>query len=250
MTTVAVLADPPVEGFVLDELSEGPLDETEAAELYLATFSDVCRAVEASGADLLVNYRPPEQVPDGVDPEAAVREPLSEVLESPGDARYEVQVGSSFAARVGNTVTHLLEQEGVKTVAPVEPTSGLLTRQQIDSAAMKLRSHDVVLGPSSNGRVYYAGFGAAIDFEEAYQTPAIETLVERATDAGLDVDFLPSTPVIETPDDLLSAVPLLRARRRAGRVVPPRTSGVIEGLGLRVEDGADGPTLVRQTDSS
>lgn len=250
MTTVAVLADPPVEGFVLDELAAGPLDETEAAELYLAMLSDVCRAVEASGADLLVNYRQSEDVPEGVDPEAAIRDALAEVLESPGDVRYEVQVGSSFSARVGNTVTHLLEREGVKTVAPVEPTSGLLTRQQIDSAAMKLRSHDVVLGPSGDGRVYYAGFGEVVDFEDAYQTPAVETLVERASDAGLDVDFLPSTPVVETPADLLSAVPLLRARRRAGRVVPPRTSGVVEGLGLRVEDGPDGPTLARETDSS
>src|SRR6056297_3465882 len=101
MTTVAVLADPPVEGFVLPELAGGPLDETEATALYTAMLSDVCRAVEASGAELLVNYRPPEQVPDGVDPEAAVREPLETVLDAPGDARYEVQVGSTVSARVG-----------------------------------------------------------------------------------------------------------------------------------------------------
>lgn len=239
MTTVAVLADPPVEGVVLPELAGGLLDESEATALYTAMLIDVCRAVEASGAELLVNYRPAEQVPDGVDPEAAVRTPLDEALDAPGDARYEVQVGSTLSARVGNTVTHLLEREGVKTAAAVTPTGGLLTRQLIDSAAMKLRSSGVVLGPATDGRVYYAGFAAPVDFEDAYEAPAVGTLTDRAMDADLGVDFLPTTPVVETPGDLRTVVPLLRARRRAERVVPPRTTTLIEGLGLRVDESSE-----------
>jgi protein tyrosine phosphatase (PTP) superfamily phosphohydrolase (DUF442 family) len=234
MTTVAVMADPPVEGFVLPEMADGPLDSTEATALYTAMLADVCRAVEASGAELLVNYRPDEQVPDGVDPEAAVREPLDEALDAPGDARYEVQVGSSKAARVGNTVTHLLEREEVKTAAAVDPTASLLSRQLIDSAAMKLRSSGVVLGPATEGRVYYAGFADAVDFEDAYETPAVETLTDRGKDAGLAVDFLPTTPTLETPADLETVVPLLRARHRGERVVPPRTTTLINEFGLHV----------------
>jgi len=243
MTTVAVLADPPVEGFVLPELSNGPLDESEATALYTAMLTDVCRAVEASGAELLVNYRDAEQVPDGVDPESAVREPLDAALDAPDQARYEVQVGSSLSARVGNTVTHLLEREGVKTAAAVEPTAGLLTRQLVDSAAMKLRSSGVVLGPSTDGRVYYGGFAEAVDFEAAYTTPAVQTLTDRAMDADLGVDFLPTTPIVQTPADLRTVVPLLRARHRAERVVPPRTTTLINEFGLRVT--ADGE-LVRE----
>jgi len=246
MTTVAVLADPPVEGFVLPELAAGPLDETEAATLYTGMLADVCRAVEASGAELLVNYRPAEQVPGDVDSESTLRDLLDDTLNEPGSTRYEVQVGSSFSARVGNTVTHLLDREGVKTVAAVEPTAGLLTRQQIDSAAMKLRSSEVVLGPASDGRAYYTGFAEPIDFEDVYATPTIETVVDRATDAGLNVDFLPTVPVVETPADLRTVVPLLRARYRADRVVPPRTTALIEELGLRVQDGGDGPELRRE----
>jgi 2-phospho-L-lactate guanylyltransferase (CobY/MobA/RfbA family) len=244
MTTVAVMADPPVEGVVLPELAD-PLSAAERTGLYSAMLADVCRAVEASGAELLVNYRPGEQVPEGVDPEAAVREVLGESLEAPGDARYEVQVGSTHSARVGNTVTHLLEREGVKTAAAVEPTAAMLTRQLIDSAAMKLRSAGVVLGPSTEGRVYYAGFADPVDFEDAYETPAVETLTDRGVDADLNVDFLPSTPVVETPADLRTVVPLLRARHRGERVVPPRTTALIEEFGLRVETGTDGPELVR-----
>lgn len=246
MTTVAVLADPPVEGHVLPELAGGLLDEAEATALYTAMLGDVCRAVEASGAELLVNYRPADQVPDNVDPEAAVRDVLDEVLESPGAARYEVQVGSTFAARVGNTVTHLLEREGVKTAAAVTPTAGLLTRQQIDSAAMKLRSSQVVLGPATEGRVYYAGFAEPVDFEAAYETPTVETLTDRASDAGHRVDFLPTTPVVETRADLRTVVPLLRSRHRSERVVPPRTTTLLNEFGLRVVDGDDGPGLRRE----
>ncbi|WP_367176010.1 hypothetical protein [Haloarcula rubripromontorii] len=248
MTTVTVLADPPVEGFVLQDLAGGIVDDAEAAELYEAMLLDVCRAVEISGAELLVNYRPSEQVPDGVDPEAAVREPVTEALESPSNARFEVQVGSTFAGRVGNTVTHLLTREDVATVAAVEPTAVLLTRQLIDSAAMKLRSSGVVLGPASSGRVYYAGFGEPIDFEDSYATPAIETIGERAADAGLDVDFLPSAPTLETQTDLKTIVPLLRARNRAGRVVPQRTMVFLDDLGIRVVDDDGEPSVVRETD--
>ncbi|WP_276272128.1 hypothetical protein [Haloarcula litorea] len=246
MTTVAVLADPPVEGAVASGLRGDVLDEAEATALYTAMLCDVCRAVEASGADLLVNYRPPEQVPDGVDPETALREPLSEALHDPDDARYEVQVGSTHAARVGNTVTHLLEREGVQTAAAVTPASGLLARQQIDSAAMKLRSSEVVLGPAGDGRVYYAGFAEPIHFEDAYAPPTVETLTERATDADLAVDFLPSVPVVETTADLRTVVPLLRARHRADRVVPPRTTTLVEELGLRVRGTDDGLELLRE----
>ncbi len=80
------------------------------------------------------------QVPDGVDPETAVREPVTEALESPGNARFEVQVGSTFAARAGNTVSHLLNEEEVHSAAVVRPIAPLLGRTHLDSAAMKLRS--------------------------------------------------------------------------------------------------------------
>ncbi|MFB6308158.1 MAG: hypothetical protein ABEH35_02420 [Haloarculaceae archaeon] len=245
MTTVAVLADPPFEGFVLPALADGPLSEADAANLYEAMLADVCRAVEASGAELLVNVRPDEQVP-GDDSERAIREAVEPHLEQPADARFEVQVGSTKSARAGNTVTHLLEREGVQTAAVVEPSGAFLARQQIDSAAMKLRSEDVVLGPSTDGRVYYAGFREPIDFTDAFETPTVETLVERAREADLSVGFLPTVPVIERPADLHTAIPQLRARRAAGRRVPERTAERIETLGLRVVEENGAPALARQ----
>jgi glycosyltransferase A (GT-A) superfamily protein (DUF2064 family) len=248
MATVAVLAEPPLEGHVLPDLCRaGPLSESEAARLYSAMLGDVCRAVQHGGADLLVNYRDPDQVPGDVDSERSLRELLDGVLKSPGEARYEVQVGETFAGRAGNTVTHLLERESVDTAAVVEPTAPFLAREQIGSAAMKLRSSEVVLGPTTDGRVYYAGFAEPIDFTDAYASPAIETLTGRARDADLDVDFLPMLPVVETTDDLLTALAQLSARERAGRIVPDRTAGVVDDLGLAVTED-DGALQVTRSD--
>ncbi|MFC6824785.1 hypothetical protein [Halopelagius fulvigenes] len=253
MTVVAVLADPPRPGLVLPELAEtSPLTEAEAAELYAALLKDTMSAVERSGGDLLVNYRPEDLLPEAhagtgdSDAEAEVRALAADALEDPTAVRYEVQVGSSFSARAGNTATHLLREEGVQSVAIVRGTAPFLFRSTVDSAAMKLRSNSVVLGPSPRGRTYYAGFSEPVDYAEAFRTPELETLVARANDAGLDAGFMEMQPSVERGEDLLSVVPMVRARWQASRIVPAHTAEFVVERGLRVveEDGA--PTLVAE----
>jgi hypothetical protein len=251
MATVAVLADPPVEGLVLPELAAGaPLSETEAVRLYSAMLVDVCRAIQHGGGDLLVNYRDPEQVPGDVDSERRLREVVADSLDKPEEARYEVQVGETFAGRAGNTVTHLLDRESEDTVAVVEPTAAFLGREEIGTAAMKLRSSEVVLGPTTAGGVYYAGFAAPIDFGDAYAPPAIETLTTRARGADLGVDFLPMLPVVGPGADFGTALAQLRARDRAGHIVPERTASVVDDLGLATRADEDGLWVARSPDST
>jgi glycosyltransferase A (GT-A) superfamily protein (DUF2064 family) len=248
MTTIAVLADPPREGLVFDRLVEtSPLSPAGAADLYVAAFKDVLRAVDASGGELLVNYRPDDLLPDefrtGTDPGTELRELAGTVLSDLEDVRFERQVGSTFAARAGNTATHLLESEDVRSVAVAEPNVPMLTRKEIDSAAMKLRSHETVLGPSEQGRVYYAGFTDPIDFSDAYAPPALATLSNRAVDAGHDVSFLPNLPTVETGDDLVTLLAEVEARRVAERVVPVHTAEAIDDLGLRIEIEDEEPSV-------
>ncbi|MEF8840932.1 MAG: hypothetical protein V5A62_04810 [Haloarculaceae archaeon] len=259
MTTVAVLADPPRPGLVHERLVEAtPLTAAEAADLYAAGFRDVCRAAATSGGDLLVNYRADEDLPDGTggredganagdsDSEAELRAALEPVRElDAGDVRFEVQVGGTFAGRAGNTATHLLKNEGVTSVAIATPSAVLLTRQRIDEAAMKLRRREVVLGPAPGGRVYYAGLRETVDFEDAYAPPALETLTGRAVDAGLDVDYVATAPVLETAADLAELVTLVRARRAAGRNLPAHTAEVLASLDLRVRADGDGLRVER-----
>jgi hypothetical protein len=110
---------------------------------------------------------------------------------------------------------------------------------------MQLRSNEVVLGPSAGGRVYYAGFTEAIDFTDAFETPAIETLTDRASAASCDVAFLDSQPTIKHDSDLATVIANIRARWHAERVVPKHTAEFIIDTGLHAtsEDGL--PRIVR-----
>jgi len=247
MTTVVVLAEPPIEGAMLPALQPEPLTANEADRLYRAMLADVCETVQHGEADLLVNYPDPDGVPDDVDPETSLRAILDAELPSSEEVRYEVQVGETVAGRVGNAITHLLESEDAGHVAFVEPTVPLLGREHIGTAAMKLRTSEVVLGPSTDGRVYFAGFREPVDFEDALAPPAVETLTDRALDAGHDVDFLPILPRVEQPDDLATAVSLVRSRHAADRLVPPRTTALFEKWGLRVNEEGE---LSRSSDRS
>jgi hypothetical protein len=239
MTVVCVLCDPPRPGLVLPDLvADGPLTAAEAADLYAAQLQDTFRAVDRSGGDLLVNYRPEDLLPEEfrgageVAAEAELRALAADALSDLDEVRFEKQVGSSYAARAGNTATHLLREEGATSVAVVRGTAPFLTRATVDSAAMKLRSTPVVLGPAPGGRVFYAAFTEPIDFADAFAAPEVETLAARGDAAGLGVDFLPMQPVLRTAADLDTVLPLLAARRDAERVVPSSTAPLLAELGL------------------
>lgn len=248
MTTIAVLVDPPRPGLVLPRLpATSPLSPDEAADLYAAMAADVLRAVEASGGELLVNYRPDGALPERggeASAESEVRSLATGALDAPEEARFEVQVGETFAGRAGNTVTHLLESEGVNSAAITTPSAAFLGRTQVDAAAMKLRRSPVVLGPAGGGRVYYAAFAGTVDFAGAFAPPAVGTLTDRAREAGHDVDFLEVRPTVETGADLATALALVRARRRADRAVPDRTADCLGELGLELVDD-DGLRVTR-----
>lgn len=258
MTVVALLADPPRPGLALPDLVDAGFCSPEAAaDLYGALVQDAAVAVARSGGDLLVNYPPAEDVADAPagpdaaageadpDPEAELRTVVGAALEHVGevdveDVRYEVQVGSTPAARVGNTVTHVLESEAASSAAVLRPEAPLIDRTVVDGAAMKLRRDEVVVGPAPGGRVYYAGFTEPIDFADALAPPAVETLAARAADAGLGVGFEAMHPLLERSHDLETVAPLLRARRRASQPVPAATVAVLERIDARFDPESDG----------
>jgi hypothetical protein len=245
MTTVVVLADPPRPETALSDLvASTPLSESEAAELYAALLKDTILAVEGSGGELLVNYRSAEALGLEVDSEACLREVVADVID-PEDVRFEVQVGESVAGRIGNAATHLLETEGVDSVGIARPEAACFARPDIDSAAMKLRSSPVVLGPAPGGRVTYAAFTDTIDFTDCHAPPALETLTDRAHDAGLDVDFLERKPFLETPADLASIIVDVRTRQKADAIVPSHLATWIENSDLTVSADETGLALTR-----
>jgi hypothetical protein len=80
--------------------------------------------------------------------------------------------------------------------------------------------------------VFYAAFTEPIDFTDVFAAPEVSTLAARGDAAGLDVDFLPMQPVLRTAADLDTILPLLAARRDAGRIVPKWTAPLVAELGL------------------
>ncbi len=231
---VVVPVTPPRDGHASIAEHTG-LDTDAATTVYEASVIDVCRAVTQSGGELLVNYRDEATLPafDG-DAESAVRELVTGAI-ADGEIRFERQVGSSRSARLGNTVTHLLEREKATAVGVLEPTVPLVRRAEIDSAAMALRRHDVVLGPSTAGSVFFAGFTEPIDFTDSYATPALESLAAAVGASGLDLGFAPSLPAIDTEAGLSETIATLNARDVAGRPDGEATAEVIAELGLEVD---------------
>ncbi|MFB6124358.1 MAG: DUF2064 domain-containing protein [Halanaeroarchaeum sp.] len=243
MTVAVALVDPPREGLTLPSLVERTaLSPADAAALGEATLEDFFRTMAETNVDLLVNYPAAEDLPEGHregDPEAEIREVAAGVLDDEAleKVRFEVQVGSSRAARLGNAITHLLEEEGETSAGLIDHRVPLLERSVVDEAAIKLRRSQTVLGPGADGEVYFAGFRDPIDFTDVFAGSTIETMVERANDREHKVDFVRRREILTHPRDLRTVVSLLRARRAAGRRVPEHTMRVVDDLGLRVADG-------------
>lgn len=250
MPTIVVPVGPPHPGLALPGLAAtSPLSEAEAARLSEASARDALAAADAAGGDLIVTYPPADRLPDDYDgeaPEAVARAVAAPALADPAAARFEVQVGSTPSARLGNVVTHLLRETAATSVGYLWPTAYHTPRTVIDGAAMKSRSSGVVLGPAPDGRVHYAAFGEAVDFTDALEPPALDTLAACAADADVDADFVEHRPVLERGSDLPTLLATVSARRRAGRAVPEHVAAVVDDIGLTPASEGDEMSVVRE----
>lgn len=243
MTVVVLVADAPVEGVACGDLvAETPLTAADGVDLYRAILKDVFATLGESTVDVLVNYPGPDDLPADAEtspsPEAALKGLAGSVVdpERLDDFRFEVQVGSSFSAKAGNAITHLLRDEDHHSASVLRPCVPRLVRSVVDEAAIKLRRNDVVLGPAPNGEVYFAGFTDLIDFTDAFETNPQETLAGRAGEKGLTVDFARERELLDSDASLRSIVVRLRAEMLAGNTVPQHLWSFVEDRGLSVED--------------
>ncbi|MDZ7702657.1 MAG: DUF2064 domain-containing protein [Halobacteriales archaeon] len=235
MTVHALVADPPRPGLALPALVEaGALDAEDAATLAGAMLRDAAVAATDSGGDLLVNHPTADQLPaehrGGLAPAEALRSLVGDAVDDSGEVRFEPQVGDDPVERVGNTLTHLLESEEAASVALLDGRAPTLDRTALDSAAMKLRRHEAVVGPAPDGRVTYLGLTEPLDLDGLAYPFSLEALVDRAVEAGHSVEFLPVHPRVERAADLATLEPLVAARRAAGRRVPPHTAAALEAV--------------------
>lgn len=239
MTVFAVLLDPPRPGLVLQDVSKtSPLNPEEAATLYAAMAKDTVRAVAESGGELLVNYRTeadiPEQYRTGTPVKEEIKSLVSQAIDDPDIARFEKQVGSTFASRVGNTVTHLLTEEAADSVGVLDGKSPTLVRQTLDSAAMKIRHHNAVIAPGINGDWSFLAFTELIDFTNIFEPPALVTIVNAIVEEDYSVDFLPIHPHVTDETNLIMLVTLMQARAAANKITPPFTRDALDRFDLHL----------------
>lgn len=238
---VVVPVEPPWEeclAWSLEATDDRP--DAGVTALYEAAVTDVIRTVRASGGRLLVNYRDEETLPSvdrTADAAAACRALVDDAVSDPEEVRFERQIGSTVAARIGNTVTHLLEQEDAGIVGVIDPLTPLVSRAEIDGAAMSARRNDVVLGSDGAGDVYLSVFAEPIDFDGAYDSPALATLAERAATADRAIGFAPTVPRIATTAGLAATIATIDARRAAKVSIPEATASVLDEWGFHTDDG-------------
>lgn len=236
MTVHALVADPPRPGLALSPLvSAGVLEADVAATLAGAMLQDAALGAVNSGGELLVNHPTDEQLPakhrTDTTPVDELRELLADVVGDLESVRFEPQVGETRAARIENTVGHLLDEEGVTSAAVLDGRAPTLDRTELDSAAMKLRRSEVVVAPAPGGRVAYLGLTERLDLADLELPFELTAIVGRAVEAGHDVDFLPMHPRVDDEAGLETLTDLVAARRTAGRRVPERTAAVLDTLG-------------------
>lgn len=255
MTTVVVLADPPVEGIACENLVEQTeLTPADGLALYEAVVADTMATLERSTVDILLNYPQADAVPGDtdVDPKARLRE-LAATAMSPDrfeDVRFEPQVGSNFSAKAGNAITHLIRDEGAQSAAVLNPCVPRLARSIIDEGALKLRRADVVLGPAARGEVYFAGFSELIDFTDVFETRPVETITREAAGNDLAVDFLRGREGLFEPADFESVVSRLNANTLAGKPLPEQFWETVQEREIEVQDGTITSAAGEATDSS
>lgn len=249
VTVHALVTDPPRPGLALTGLiaDEGPLTPDAAATLATAMIRDAAVAAVNSGGDLLVNHPTEAQLPadarTGTDPVTELRDLLGGAVNL-DEIRFEAQVGETPAERVGNTVHYLLEEEETASVAVLDGRAPTLDHTVLDSAAMKLRRSEVVVGPAPGGRAAYLGLTEPVELADRWPLPTLPAAVRRAVEAGHDVDFLPLHPRVDDPFGLATVVAIVQSRQAAGRRVPEHTAAAIESLDLEVIE-ADGRGRLR-----
>ena len=188
-----------------------------AAELYRCFLLDTLERLREQPAGIVIAVADPDDIV-----------PLSKVINSLDlSAELVVQTGAALGERLCNAVRYAFSR-GHSAAVVIGTDSPDLPPGLIRRALDLVVSHDLVLGPCSDGGYYLIGLRAVIpslfrDIAWSSET-VLSATVERATQLGLVIALLDPWCDVDTPADLL----LLRERLTrqvlaGGRIPCPRT---------------------------
>lgn len=163
-------------------------------ELYRNFVLDILSSIKETKADLKICFYPPD-----------LRERFVEWLG--GSYHYMPQDGEDLGKRMGKSLTRVFS-EGYRKAVIIGSDSPDLPADIIDLGFTSLRSHDVVIGPSSDGGYYLIGFDKKGFLPEVFRgivwssTAVFKKTLDIIAKAGLKVFVLPEWRDVDTLDDL------------------------------------------------
>jgi rSAM/selenodomain-associated transferase 1 len=213
---LTIFARPPVAGRVKTRLSPA-LPEALAARLYGALLADTLSAGAASRADArVVAWSETRDAPP-----------------APAAFAAALQEGADLGARLAHAFTRAFAA-GARRAVIVGSDAPAMTAAHLDGAFDALASHDLVLGPATDGGYWLVGLSRAAPelFEGVpWSTPEVAAVtLSRARGAGLRVAAAPTLPDLDTPADLAA---LVGACAGTGETAcGPRTREALRTMGL------------------
>lgn len=218
MATIGVVTEPYDDATIIDALREHQaLDDDPARRVYRGVIMDLVSAAAGSGGEpvLLV-----PAAGASIDADQLIEDAVGPTPDIPV---HPYDPGELFFDAVG--------QVGEPT-AVISPANPLVQRTHIDAAAMKMRRHDVVLGPTAAGGVWYHGIHEPREGEWIDPAPGVTGIVEDHLAAERSVDFIPPWPDATTVPGWHGIESLLVAHHAVGREIAPFTHEALRAAGV------------------
>lgn len=196
---------------------------SELADLYHALCADAISAVDESGGELFLATGATDTAAQNFATD------LQSAVLTDGDAaelltvdRHEDQPDfRSALASVRNA-------SPAASVGILNPCVTLLGRQQLDTAAMRLRRDDTVIGPTPAGGWYYLGTQLEIDAVPESLSDDLARIAKLFADDDWRLGFLPLLPVINAPTDIAHMRTLVVSMHRGNRPISPYTAAWLD----------------------
>lgn len=236
MTAIGILGLPPDSASIVSNLRDTTALEIEQIQSLVAGVTqDTARAAFESGGEPLVVV--PKDPGAGIIPNGSpdVRTYLESILEPVVPENDSIQWYEHDAApgRSLNTVLDgLAEVSNAASVAVIAPLTPFVQRRHVDTAAMRLRSADLVVGPATDGCGYFIGRHRDRAGADWSGTADLDGVVSAAQDTGEEVDWLPILPSIGQQSPMEPLRSILQLAAVAEKPVAPATRSWLSAVDL------------------
>ena len=225
MTATAVACPPPsVAGSVRELVETTPLGKVELARFVAASCQDGCRAaLESGGEAFVVPMKLGESIPGWGDPRDSAEELVAAALldEEDVDILAPVTVGEGWVDDLFELVVNRSDEASVAVLSPVSP---LVQRRHVDAAAMRLRSSEITVCPSTGGQWYFLGVTRSLDRTDSPDWRNLSTIAESMQKPQSSLASLPFLPGYRTAEELATILSMLELRTVSAESGSPFTS--------------------------